>query len=86
MDECGEAGVFLTLNDCAALYPRFKENESFLSKDERKVLLRIEKVLYGNLSIREMEELLGRSLPGSSLPGSKLPGSTLPGTLSPGRL
>jgi len=56
-----ETGVFLTLNDCAALYPRFKGNESFLSEEERMVLLKIEKALYGSLSIREMEELLERS-------------------------
>ena len=67
MDYEEEAGVFLALNDCTALYPRFKESESFLSEEERKVLLRIEKVLYGNLSIREMEELLER---GSSRPGA----------------
>jgi hypothetical protein len=67
MDNGGEAGVFLSLNDCGALYPRFKENESFLSEDERKVLLRIEKLLYRNLSIGEMEELLER---GSARPGA----------------
>ena len=57
------AGVFLTLNDCTVLFPRFKENESSLSKEERMLLHRIEKVLYGNLSIREMEELLERADP-----------------------
>ena len=61
MDELAEAGVFLTLNDCTAIYPGLKENESFLSEEERKVLIRIEKVLYGSLSIREIEELLERS-------------------------
>jgi len=60
MDNGGEAGVFLTLNDCTALYPRLKVNEFFLSEEERKVLIRIEKVLYGSLSVREMEELLER--------------------------
>ena len=71
MDSCGEAGVFLTLNDCTALYPGLKGNESFLSEGERKVLLRIEKVLYGSLSIREMEELLER---GSAPSGPAWPG------------
>ena len=51
------AGVFLTLNDCTVLFPRLKKNEPFLSNEERRLLYRIEKVLYGNLSIREMEEL-----------------------------
>ena len=58
MEFDGEAGIFLTLNDCTVLFPRLKKNESFLSKEERLVFLRMEKVLYGNLSIREMEELL----------------------------
>ena len=52
------AGVFLTLNDCTILFPRLKKNEGVLSKEERSLLHRIEKVLYGNLSIREVEELL----------------------------
>ena len=61
MDECGEPGIFLTLNDCLALYPRLKANESFLSPEERMVLLSIEKILYGSFSVNEMEELLEKS-------------------------
>jgi len=61
MDEGGKAGVFLTLNDCRALYPRLKKIESSLSSEERKILFAIEKLLYGSLSIREMEELLAKS-------------------------
>ena len=53
-----EAGIFLTLNDCTVLFPRLKDNESSLSKEERMIFLRMEKVLYGNLSIRELEELI----------------------------
>ena len=53
-----EAGIFLTLKDCTILFPRLKDNESSLSKEERMIFLRMEKVIYGNLSIREMEELL----------------------------
>ena len=53
-----EAGIFLTLNDCTVLFPRLKDNESSLTKEERLIFLRMEKVIYGNLSIREMEELL----------------------------
>ncbi|MCL2231982.1 MAG: hypothetical protein FWB99_02785 [Treponema sp.] len=60
MDTDENTGVFLTLNDCTALYPRFKGSESFLSEGERTVLLKIEKALYGSLSVREMEELLGK--------------------------
>ena len=60
MDNKGEAGVSLTLTDCTVLYPRLKENESSLSNEERNILFRIEKVLYGSLSIREMEDLLER--------------------------
>lgn len=60
MDHAEEAGIFLTLNDCTVLFPRLKENESSLSKEERMIFLRMEKVLYGNLSIREMEELLAK--------------------------
>ena len=52
------AGVFLSLNDCTVLFPRLKENEVSLSKGERMLLRRIEKVLYENLSIREIEALL----------------------------
>jgi len=60
--ESGEnTGIFLALTDCAALYPRFKASESFLSEEERLVLLKLEKTLYGSFSIREMEELLEKS-------------------------
>ena len=58
MNNNEEAGIFLTINDCSVLFPRLKENESFLTKEERMIFLRMEKVLYWNLSIREMEELL----------------------------
>ena len=60
MGDEAEAGVFLTLNDCSVLFPRLKVNEFSISKEERRILHRLEKVLYGNLSIREMEELLER--------------------------
>ena len=58
MADDGEAGVFLTLSDCMTLYPKLKMNEPSLSNDERKILFKLEKILYGNLSVREMEELL----------------------------
>jgi hypothetical protein len=53
----GEAGIFLTLADCKALFPGLKKDEASLSGEERRVLLRIEKALYGSLSISEVEEL-----------------------------
>lgn len=53
--------LYLSLNECIALFPGLKEKESSLSKEERKILLRLEKVLYENLSINEMEELLYRT-------------------------
>ena len=58
MDIDGEGGVFLTLNDCKALFPRLKGIEHSLSKDERMIMYQMEKVLYRYLSIQEMEELL----------------------------
>ena len=58
MDESPELGVLLSLTDCMALYPRLKTEESFLSLDERKVLLAIEKILYKSFSVSEIEELL----------------------------
>jgi len=67
MDIGEEVGVFLAVNECAALYPRFKGNEPILSEEERRVLLKIEKVLYGSLSIQEMDKLLegGAAKPGA---------------------
>jgi hypothetical protein len=53
-----ETGIFLSLAECTVLYPKLKENEANLSKDERKVLLKIEKLLYEHLSVGEMHDLL----------------------------
>jgi len=61
MDDIEKTGIFLSLNDCAALYPRLKGCEPLLAGEERAALLKIEKLLYGILSIREMEELLEKS-------------------------
>jgi len=68
MDGGGWAGVFLTLDDCKVLFPRLKEKEPSLSGEERAILFKMEKVLYGSLSVREMEELLKKAAPVS--PGS----------------
>jgi len=68
MDSNGWAGVFLTLDDCKVLFPRLKEKEPYLAKDERAILLKLEKVLYGSLSVTEIEELFIKAAPVS--PGS----------------
>ena len=60
-DSCKEEGFFLPLNDCKVLFPRLKEHEFSLSTDERMIMHKLEKVLYKNLSIQEMEELLENS-------------------------
>ena len=61
MDDIEKTGIFLSLNDCAALYPRLKGSEPLLAEEERVLLLKMEKLLYGVLSVREMEELLEKS-------------------------
>jgi hypothetical protein len=53
-----EARFFLFLNDCMVLFPKLKRNDFSLSKEERELMLRMEKLLYENLSIHEIEELL----------------------------
>ena len=53
-----EKGVFLSLGEARHLFPLLKKEESSISKEQRAIMLKIEKVLYENLSIREMEELL----------------------------
>jgi len=58
MDSGAQAGFFFTLDDCKALVPRLKREESFLTKAERAILLKMEKVLYRCLSIDEIEELV----------------------------
>jgi hypothetical protein len=51
-------GVFLSLADCISLYPGLKNKEASLLNKEREILIRMEKVLYGSLSIHEIGELL----------------------------
>jgi hypothetical protein len=58
MDETPEGGVALSLEDCKALFPRLKKLEHYLDNPERSILLRMEKFLYGALSVGEIEELL----------------------------
>jgi hypothetical protein len=51
-------GVFLTFDELLAVFPRLKGLEAVLEKDERAVLLKLEKVLYECLSIGEIEQRL----------------------------
>jgi hypothetical protein len=57
MEENGDAGFFLDIEECKTLFGRLKKNEDGLSYEERKILLRLERFLYSKLSIREVEEL-----------------------------
>ena len=59
-DSCGEEGLFLPLEECKILFYGLKKNEFSLSTEERMILYKLEKVLYRNLSIQEMESLLER--------------------------
>ncbi|MDR2048258.1 MAG: hypothetical protein LBP69_02260 [Treponema sp.] len=53
-----QEGAFFTLNELLAVFPRLKHLEAVLKKDERAVLIKMEKVLYGHLSINEIEKRL----------------------------
>ncbi|MDR2143718.1 MAG: hypothetical protein LBP29_05060 [Treponema sp.] len=53
-----QEGVFFTLDELLAIFPRLKHVEAVLKKDERAVLIRMEKVLYEHLSINEIEKCL----------------------------
>jgi hypothetical protein len=54
-----QKGVFLTLNELIVVFPRLKRLEAVLEKDERTVLIKMEKVLYEHLSISEIKKCLG---------------------------
>lgn len=54
-----QAGVFFILEDLVTLFPLFKKNEAFLTVKERQLFSKIEKILYENLSIGEIESFLG---------------------------
>jgi hypothetical protein len=53
-----EPGVFLTLEECKALFPYLKRAEDLFADPERRVLIKLEKVLYRYLSVQEAETLL----------------------------
>jgi len=57
MDPDKETGLYFSLEDCKHLFCRLKKEETFLTDEELCILHRIEKVLYSNLSIREIEDL-----------------------------
>ena len=56
------AGVFLTLEDLETLFPLLKKNEAHLTVKERHLFIKIEKKLYENLSIGELERFMGGSI------------------------
>jgi hypothetical protein len=59
-----EAGVFFTLRELMAIFPRLKRGEQSMNLPERQALLKLEKVLYEYLSVEEAEALLcGPPLP-----------------------
>ena len=57
-DSCSGEGLFLSLEECKILFYGLKKNEFKLSTEERMILYKMEKVLYRNLSIQDMESLL----------------------------
>ena len=56
------AGIFLTLEELSFIFPSLKKNEASLGLRERQVLNRIERMLYKNLSIEEIENRLRGSV------------------------
>ena len=52
-------GLFLSLDELGAIFPRLKRNESLLTPGERRILSRMEKVLYEHLSVADIETRLG---------------------------
>ncbi|MDR2103671.1 MAG: hypothetical protein LBP42_06180 [Treponema sp.] len=58
MDNCLNNGILLSLDECKTLFPLLKGMENTLPATEREILLKIEKVLYAHLSIRDVENLV----------------------------
>jgi hypothetical protein len=63
MEYLQEAGVFISLEELAAIFPRLKQGEGGMNREERRVLTKLEKALYEYLSVEEAEKLL--HIPGS---------------------
>jgi hypothetical protein len=57
MEKNGGIGLFFDLEECKALFARFKRDEGILTHEEQRILLRLEHLLYGTLSIQEVEDL-----------------------------
>ncbi|MDR2796991.1 MAG: hypothetical protein LBB80_01480 [Treponema sp.] len=57
-----EGGVFFTFNELKVIFPRLKKRENTLLPAERDILLKIERTLYNQLSIQDVEGLLDTSL------------------------
>ncbi|MDR0628933.1 MAG: hypothetical protein LBG24_04725 [Treponema sp.] len=53
-----EEGMFFTFKELTVLFPRLKKAENTLLPAEREVLLKIERTLYEQLSIQDVEGLL----------------------------
>jgi hypothetical protein len=63
MDYPQGAGVFISLEELAAIFPRIKQGEPAMNGAERQALAKLETALYEYLSIEEAEELM--RIPGS---------------------
>ena len=57
MEPDSKTGVFFNLDECKRLFHILKNEETGLSNDELLLLHRIEKFLYSNLSIKEIDDL-----------------------------
>ncbi|MDR0722679.1 MAG: hypothetical protein LBF75_07825 [Treponema sp.] len=53
-----EGGMFFTFKELKVLFTRLKKAENTLLPAEREVLLKIERTLYEQLSIQDVEGLL----------------------------
>ncbi|MCL1929238.1 MAG: hypothetical protein FWG07_10675 [Treponema sp.] len=52
----------LTLEELLVLFPLLKKNEALLNIKERQILVKLEKKLYEQLSIEEIEDRLGETI------------------------
>ena len=52
----------LTLEELLVLFPLLKKNEALLNIKERQILVKLEKKLYEQLSIEEIENRLGEAI------------------------
>ena len=52
-----KSGIFLNLTECKSLFRKLKKDEPKLTDDELLILHKIEKKLYSELTIWDIEEL-----------------------------